>query len=114
MAVQWKTEEYTVNGNKTQVLSAGQGEPVMFWHGAGTAGGWDFLAPLTEKFKVYLPIHPGFGGSADDHQHCQYPGPCHALPGAAGSVEARQVQRHRPFDGRLDRRAVRDASMPTG
>ena len=66
MAVQWKTEEYTVNGNKTQVLIAGQGEPVMFWHGAGTAGGWDFLAPLTEQFKVYLPIHLGFGGSADD------------------------------------------------
>jgi pimeloyl-ACP methyl ester carboxylesterase len=66
MAVQWKTDELTVNGIKTQLLTAGSGEPVMFWHGAGTAGGWDFLAPLTEKFKVYLPIHVGFGGSGDD------------------------------------------------
>jgi pimeloyl-ACP methyl ester carboxylesterase len=66
MAVQWKSDELTVNGVKTQVLSAGKGEPLMFWHGAGTGGGWDFLAPLTERFKVYLPYHPGWGGSADD------------------------------------------------
>jgi pimeloyl-ACP methyl ester carboxylesterase len=66
MAVQWKSDELTVNGIRTQVLSAGKGEPVMFWHGAGTAGGWDFTAPWTERFKVYVPLHPGFGGSADD------------------------------------------------
>ena len=66
MAVQWKSEELTVNGVKTQVLSAGKGEPLMFWHGGGTVGGWDFAAPWTEKFKVYLPLHPGFGGSGDD------------------------------------------------
>src|SRR5665213_263731 len=66
MSIEWKAEEHTVNGVKTQVLSAGKGEPVMFWHGAGTGCGWDFLAPLTEKFKVYLPYHPGWGGSADE------------------------------------------------
>jgi pimeloyl-ACP methyl ester carboxylesterase len=66
MAVQWKSEELTVNGLKTQVLSAGAGEPVMFWHGGGTVGGWDFLAPLTEKFHVHVPLHPGFGGTGDD------------------------------------------------
>jgi len=66
MALQWKSEELTVNGVKTQVLSAGKGDPLMFWHGAGTGGGWDFAAPWTEKFKVYIPYHPGWGGSADD------------------------------------------------
>jgi len=66
MAVTWKSEELTVNGVKTQVLSAGKGDPLMFWHGAGTGGGWDFAAPWTEKFKVYIPYHPGWGGSADD------------------------------------------------
>jgi pimeloyl-ACP methyl ester carboxylesterase len=66
MAVDWKSDELTVNGLKTQVLSAGKGEPLMFWHGGGTVGGWDFAAPWAEKFKVYLPLHPGFGGSGDD------------------------------------------------
>lgn len=66
MAVQWNSELHDVNGVKTQVLSAGRGEPLMFWHGAGTGGGWDFLAPLTETFKVLVPYHPGWGGSADD------------------------------------------------
>jgi len=66
MSLQWKSEEHTVNGVKTQVLSAGTGEPLMFWHGAGTGGGWDFAAPWAEKFKVYIPYHPGWGGSADD------------------------------------------------
>ncbi len=66
MAVAWKSQELTVNGLKTQVLSAGEGEPLVFWHGGGTAGGWDFAAPWTERFKVYLPLHPGFGGSGDD------------------------------------------------
>ena len=66
MAVQWQSDELTVNGVKTQILSAGQGEPLMFWHGAGTGGGWDFAAPWTEKFKVFIPYHPGWGGSGDD------------------------------------------------
>jgi pimeloyl-ACP methyl ester carboxylesterase len=66
MSVDWKSQQLQVNGIKTQVLRAGQGEPLVFWHGGGTAGGWDFAAPWTEKFTVYLPLHPGFGGSADD------------------------------------------------
>jgi pimeloyl-ACP methyl ester carboxylesterase len=66
MAVPWKSEIFTVNGVKTQVMSVGKGEPLFYWHGGGTAGGIDFLAPLAEKFKVYMPYHPGYRGSADD------------------------------------------------
>jgi pimeloyl-ACP methyl ester carboxylesterase len=66
MSVKWKAEEHSVFGVKTEVLTAGKGDPVMFWHGAGTGSGWDFLEPLTAKFKVYLPYHPGWGGSGDD------------------------------------------------
>jgi len=66
MAVSWKSDVLTVNGIKTEILSAGKGEPLMFWHGAGTGGGWDFAAPWTEKFKVYIPYHLGWGGSGDD------------------------------------------------
>lgn len=66
MAVAWENLELKINGLKTQVLRAGAGQPLMFWHGGGTAGGWEFAAPWTERFQVYLPLHPGFGGSGDD------------------------------------------------
>jgi pimeloyl-ACP methyl ester carboxylesterase len=35
-------------------------------HGAGTADGFDFMEPLTEKFRVMVPYHPGWGESGDD------------------------------------------------
>jgi pimeloyl-ACP methyl ester carboxylesterase len=55
-----------VNGVETQVLSAGEGEPIVFFHGAGTVTGFDALLPLAERHRLVVPIHPGFGGSADD------------------------------------------------
>ena len=63
-------ESYTVDGVKTAVYSAGSGEPLVFFHGAGTAaeaaGKFDFLEPWAEKFRVIIPYHPGFGKSGDD------------------------------------------------
>jgi pimeloyl-ACP methyl ester carboxylesterase len=47
----FKRETYTVDGVKTVVHSAGNGEPVVFFHGAGTVDGFDFA---------------GFGESGDD------------------------------------------------
>ena len=58
-------QEVTVNGIKTEILSAGKGDPLVFWHGAGTVGGWDFTLPWAEKFRVIIPYHPGWGGSDD-------------------------------------------------
>jgi pimeloyl-ACP methyl ester carboxylesterase len=55
-----------VNGIDTAVFSAGEGEPLVFLHGAGTAAGFETLLPLAERFRLILPIHPGFGNSADD------------------------------------------------
>jgi len=48
------------------VLTAGKGEPLVFWHGAGTFTGFDFAKPWAEKFRVIIPFHPGFGESGDD------------------------------------------------
>jgi pimeloyl-ACP methyl ester carboxylesterase len=64
----FKRSMVTVNGVKAELLTAGEGEPLMFWHGAGTLGGWDFALPWTEKFKVMIPLHPGWGGSDDAAQ----------------------------------------------
>ena len=38
----------------------------MFLHGAGTFHGFNFAVPWTEKFRVMIPFHPGFGESDDD------------------------------------------------
>ena len=62
----FKRETLTVDGVKTVVHSAGSGEPVVFFHGAGTVDGFDFAEPWADKFKVIVPYHPGFGESGDD------------------------------------------------
>jgi pimeloyl-ACP methyl ester carboxylesterase len=62
----FQREEHTVNGIKVVMLTAGKGEPLMFWHGGGTFHGFDFAVPWASKYKVMIPFHPGFGDSADD------------------------------------------------
>ena len=57
---------HTVDGVKTAVYTAGKGEPLVFFHGAGTIDGFDFAEPWTEKYQVIVPHHPGFGESGDD------------------------------------------------
>lgn len=62
----FKQKSLIVNGIKTAVMTAGQGEPLIFFHGGGVFHGFDFALPWTERFKVYIPFHPGFGDSGDD------------------------------------------------
>ena len=62
----FERQNHTINGVKTAVLTAGRGEPLVFFHGAGIWHGFNFALPWTEKFRVIIPIHPGFGESADD------------------------------------------------
>jgi pimeloyl-ACP methyl ester carboxylesterase len=59
-------ETYEVNGVKTVVHTAGSGEPLVFFHGAGTLDGFGFAEAWADKFRVILPYHPGFGESGDD------------------------------------------------
>jgi pimeloyl-ACP methyl ester carboxylesterase len=58
--------ELDVNGVRTVVQSAGAGEALVFFHGAGTVTGFDSLLPLAERFRLIVPHHPGFGLSGDD------------------------------------------------
>ena len=49
-----------------QLASAGSGPPLLYLHGAFGYLGWpEFLDGLAERFTVYAPLHPGFGGSGD-------------------------------------------------
>jgi len=59
-------ERLTIRGVDTVVLIAGAGEPLVFFHGAGTVTGFDALLPLAERYRLVVPYHPGFGPSADD------------------------------------------------
>jgi pimeloyl-ACP methyl ester carboxylesterase len=59
-------QQYEINGVDTVVLSAGSGDPLVFFHGAGTATGFESLASLADDRRLIVPIHPGFGASGDD------------------------------------------------
>jgi pimeloyl-ACP methyl ester carboxylesterase len=59
-------EQHAVNGIDVTVLTAGDGAPLVFFHGAGTVTGFDALLPLAERFRLIVPYHPGYGPSADD------------------------------------------------
>ena len=63
---QFKRETHTVNGVKTIVLAAGSGASLVFLHGAGIWHGINFAVPWTQKFRVIVPIHPGFGEADDE------------------------------------------------
>src|SRR5689334_10825931 len=61
----FERHQIRVNGSDIVLYSGGAGEPLLFLHGAGTATGFHAVAPWAQKFKIYLPYHPGFGESAD-------------------------------------------------
>jgi pimeloyl-ACP methyl ester carboxylesterase len=58
--------ELDVNGIRTIVQTAGEGETLVVFHGAGTVTGFESLLPLAERFRLVVPHHPGFGSSGDD------------------------------------------------
>ena len=62
----YSEERFNLRGIETVVQIAGEGDPLVFLHGAGTVTGFDALLPLAERFKLIVPFHPGFGPSADD------------------------------------------------
>lgn len=47
-----------------QVLSAGRGPALVYFHSVHERGGWSpFLAALARRYTVYAPVHPGVAGS---------------------------------------------------
>jgi pimeloyl-ACP methyl ester carboxylesterase len=55
-----------VDGIETAVRTAGAGEPLVFFHGGGIVEGVDCLLPIAERFRLVVPYHPGFGGTASN------------------------------------------------
>jgi pimeloyl-ACP methyl ester carboxylesterase len=53
-------------GRSTEVLTAGTGAPVVFLHGGGIVEGFDRLLPIAERFRLIVPLMPGYGRTALD------------------------------------------------
>jgi len=54
----------TVTGCRIRLMRGGQGEPLLFLHGAAGAQRWlPFMETLAQSHDVIVPEHPGFGGS---------------------------------------------------
>ena len=62
----FRRDEVFVHDIRTVVYSAGQGPPVVYFHGGGTWHGFEWARDWLDRFRVILPYHPGYGESADD------------------------------------------------
>ena len=54
----------TIAGTRIRMFRGGQGEQVVFLHGAAGLSVWTpFFQALAERYSVNVPEHPGFGQS---------------------------------------------------
>ncbi|MFI0842995.1 alpha/beta fold hydrolase [Mesorhizobium sp. IMUNJ 23232] len=59
----FETLTLDIDGVRTVVKAIGAGPAVLALHGAATIEGNDWARGLADRFRVYLPHHPGFGDS---------------------------------------------------
>jgi len=55
-----------VQGRPTEVITGGQGEPLVFLHGGGIVEGFEAFEPLAERFSLVAPLMPGYGATELD------------------------------------------------
>jgi len=55
-----------VKRRPTEVLTAGQGEPLVFLHGGGIVEGFECFEPLADRFRLVAPLRPGYGATELD------------------------------------------------
>jgi pimeloyl-ACP methyl ester carboxylesterase len=61
--MEFETLRFDIDGVDTVVKAIGAGPAVLALHGAATLEGHDWARGLADRFRVYLPFHPGFGES---------------------------------------------------
>jgi pimeloyl-ACP methyl ester carboxylesterase len=59
----FETITLDIDGVRTVVKAIGKGPAVLALHGAATLEGYDWARGLADRFRVFLPFHPGFGES---------------------------------------------------
>lgn len=68
--MEFETQTHDIDGVSTVVRVIGSGSALLALHGAATLGGQEFARGLADRFRVYLPFHPGFGDSAPSPHIC--------------------------------------------
>ncbi|MBB3407425.1 pimeloyl-ACP methyl ester carboxylesterase [Rhizobium sp. BK316] len=63
--MEFETLTQDIDGVHTVVKAIGRGPAVLALHGAATIEGYEWARGLAERFRIYLPFHPGFGESAE-------------------------------------------------
>lgn len=66
--MEFETLTLDIDGVLTVVKAIGNGPAVLALHGAATLEGYAWARGLADRFRVYLPFHPGFGES-DEASH---------------------------------------------
>lgn len=61
----FETLTHDIDGVQTVVKAIGSGPAVLALHGAATVEGYGWARGLADRFRVFLPFHPGFGESAE-------------------------------------------------
>jgi pimeloyl-ACP methyl ester carboxylesterase len=64
----FETLSVNCDGVRVVVKAIGNGPAVLALHGAATLEGHVWAQGLADRFRVYLPFHPGFGESEDAPQ----------------------------------------------
>jgi pimeloyl-ACP methyl ester carboxylesterase len=60
----WTEETVEVAGARIQLVKGGAGEPLLVLHGEMGHPGWlRYHEALSQRHTLYIPSHPGFGGS---------------------------------------------------
>jgi pimeloyl-ACP methyl ester carboxylesterase len=60
----WTEEVIELAGTSVQMVKGGTGEPLLVLHDEMGHPGWlRFHEALSQEFTLYIPSHPGFGGS---------------------------------------------------
>ena len=66
----FETTRLDIDGVDTVIKVIGNGPAVLSLHGAGTIEGFEWARGLADRFRVYLPFHPGFGESGPAPHIC--------------------------------------------
>ncbi|MGO7335645.1 alpha/beta fold hydrolase [Rhizobium leguminosarum] len=61
----FETLTQDIDGISVVVKAIGVGPAVLALHGAATLEGYAWARGLADRFRVYLPFHPGFGESGE-------------------------------------------------
>jgi pimeloyl-ACP methyl ester carboxylesterase len=68
--VEFETISLDIDGVHTVVKAIGSGPAVLALHGAATFEGYEWARGLADRFRVYLPYHPGYGESGPAPHIC--------------------------------------------